>query len=92
MTQGRRGARTPAIAPPANPAICAAMLLDFETLRGIAIAAVALAALAWLADRRRMRRRDPDAVGWMPWTAVFFWALVVACVAGGLAVQAWIME
>jgi len=68
------------------------MLLDFETLRAIALAAVALAALAWLADRRRMRRRDPDAVGWMPWTAVFFWALVVACVAGGLAVQAWIME
>ena len=65
-------------------------LFDFSTLRAIALTAVALAALAWLADRRRMRRRDPDAVGWMPWTAVFFWALVVACVAGGLAVQAWV--
>ena len=65
-------------------------MLGLENLRAIALTAVALAALAWLADRRRMRRRDPDAVGWMPWTAVFFWALVVACVAGGLAVQAWV--
>ena len=65
-------------------------LLDFPTLRAIALAAVALAALAWLADRRRMRRRDPHVVRWIPWARVFFWALVVACVAGGLAVQAWV--
>ncbi|MCA1662516.1 MAG: hypothetical protein LC648_10375 [Novosphingobium sp.] len=48
------------------------MPFDFDTLRAIALAATALAATAWLADRRRIRRRDPDAVGWMPWTAVFF--------------------
>lgn len=34
--------------------------------------AVLVAAWAWFADRRRMRRSDPDAVGFMPWTTVFF--------------------
>ncbi|MFA7602580.1 MAG: hypothetical protein WCY29_06185 [Novosphingobium sp.] len=39
------------------------------------IAAVALAAFAWLADRRRTRRSAPDAVGFMPWTTLFFWSV-----------------
>lgn len=44
-----------------------------------------VAVAAWFADRRRMRRADPDAVGFMPWTTVFFWALLAACLllAGG---------
>jgi hypothetical protein len=41
------------------------------------LAAVALALIAWLADRRRARRADPDAVGFMPWTSLFFWAAFV---------------
>lgn len=52
--------------------------------------AVAVAALAWLADRRRMRRSDPDAVGFMPWTSVFFWAVLVALVTLGLAIREWL--
>ncbi|MGH6744158.1 hypothetical protein EDF58_101909 [Novosphingobium sp. PhB57] len=40
--------------------------------------AVALAAVAWLGDRRRMKRRDLDRVGFMPWTPVFFFALMAA--------------
>lgn len=40
--------------------------------------AVALAVLAWLGDRRRMKRRDLDRVGFMPWTSVFFFALLAA--------------
>jgi hypothetical protein len=38
-------------------------------------AAVLIAAVAWLADRRRLRRSDPDAVGFMPWTTLFFWSV-----------------
>ena len=66
------------------------MLSDFATLRAIGIAATLIAALAWWGDRRRVRRSNLDAVGWMPWTPVFFVALMVACVALGLAVRAWL--
>jgi hypothetical protein len=41
-----------------------------ELLAGGGIA-VAIALIAWFADRRRMRRSDPDDVGFMPWTSVF---------------------
>jgi hypothetical protein len=50
--------------------------------------AVAVAIIAWFGDRRRMRRSQPDAVGFMPWTGVFFWALLAAIVLLGLAVKA----
>ena len=56
-----------------------------------AIGAVAAGVAAWasLADRRRVRRSDPDAVGFMPWTPIFFVALLTACVTLGLAARAW---
>ena len=60
-----------------------------QFLAGGGIAA-AIALIAWLADRRRMRRSDPDAVGFMPWTAVFFWAVLVALATLGLALRAWV--
>lgn len=55
----------------------------------LALAAVALAVIAWLGDWRRTRRAAPDAVGCMPWTAVFMAALLVAVVTGALAVLTW---
>lgn len=59
-------------------------------LAGFGALAVAIAVVAWLADRRRMRRSNPDAVGWMPWTGVFFWALLGSCVLLGLAAREWL--
>jgi hypothetical protein len=54
--------------------------------------AVTLAALAWIADHRRMRRSDPDAVGFMPWTGIFFWALLAACTFLGPAAKEWFIS
>ena len=52
-------------------------------------AAAAVALLARWADLRRLRRRNPDAVGFMPWTAIYFIALFVACIALGIAARDW---
>ena len=65
------------------------MLSDFTTMRAIGLAAAMIAALAWWGDRRRIRRRQLDAVGWMPWTPVFFASLMIACIALGLAARNW---
>ena len=59
-------------------------------MRAIGIVAALIAALAWWGDRRRVRRRNLDAVGWMPWTPVFFVALMVAVIGLGLAAKAWV--
>lgn len=54
-----------------------------------AATAVAIAVIAWLADRRRMRRTDPDAVGFMPWTTLYFWAAFVAVILLAVGAKAW---
>jgi hypothetical protein len=53
------------------------------------LAAALTAGVAWLGDHRRARRRDPDAVGFMPWTPIFLLATVLACVLLGLAARSW---
>lgn len=55
----------------------------------VGLCAALLAATARWADLRRLRRSDPDAVGFMPWTGIFFIALFVACVKLGVAARAW---
>lgn len=57
--------------------------LDAEWLpwAEVAGAAVVVAIIAWWAERRRMRRSDPDAVGFMPWGTVFVLALFVVLIA-----------
>ena len=49
-----------------------------------------LAVLAWWGDRRRINRSNPDAVGWVPWRDIAFWASVLAIVALVVAVQHWV--
>jgi hypothetical protein len=61
-----------------------------EELLTAGVVAALIAVVAWWSDRRRTRRKDPDAVGFMPWTGVFFAALVVAIVLLGLAGRAWL--
>lgn len=64
---------------------------DFPTMLAITgAAALCIAAVAWAGDKRRMRRTNPDAVGFMPWTGLFFWALLAACILLGLAARTWL--
>ncbi len=52
--------------------------------------ATLIAATAWIGDRRRLTRRQLDRVGFMPWTAIFFWSLLAAVLLLGLAARGWI--
>ena len=65
------------------------MVGDAAWLGALGASAAAVALAATLADRRRIRRTDLDRVGFMPWTAIYFVALLVACVTLGLAARAW---
>ena len=49
-----------------------------------------LAALAWWGDHRRVRRRNFDRVGWMPWTKLFFASLLIGGTLMMMALQGWI--
>lgn len=60
---------------------------DIDPLAIAGTFAAVLALVAWLGDRRRNRRKNPDAVGFMPWTSVFFFALFTACILLGLAAR-----
>ena len=49
--------------------------------------ALTVALIAWWGERRRTRRADPDAVGFMPWGTVFVLALFTVLIAGILALR-----
>lgn len=51
-------------------------------------AAAAVALVAALADRRRMKRRDLDRPGVMPWALIQVLAMLVAAVLAALALKA----
>ncbi len=64
---------------------------DFSSwLAMIAAAALALAGFAWWRDHRRRHRSEPDAVGPVPWTSVFFFAMLVGVVSLSTAVKLWL--
>lgn len=52
--------------------------------------AVALAVVAWWGDRRRRNRRNLDRVGCMPWTGLFFLALLAAVILLGVSAKLWL--
>lgn len=62
----------------------------FWTLLLPAVGAVVLALAAWRADRRRMQRSDPDAVGMLPWRDVAFWSTFAAVLLLGAALRQWV--
>ncbi len=49
-----------------------------------------LAVLSVVAERRRLRRNRIDAVGFMPWTAVFFLAFFPGITLLALGVMGWL--
>ncbi len=53
------------------------------------LACVTLAIVAGFGDRRRLRRSNLDAVGFMPWQSIAFWTSLVASVLLGLAAHDW---
>ncbi|KQM22449.1 hypothetical protein ASE73_14550 [Sphingomonas sp. Leaf24] len=53
----------------------------------IAGVAAMLFAVSVLAERRRTLRRDPDRVGWMPWTLVQLIAVLLAVFSVAMALK-----
>ncbi len=66
------------------------MDVSITTLTASGFAALALAIVAWLGDHRRS---DPEAVGFMDWTTLSFFALFIAVLlllGLGLAAREWV--
>lgn len=51
--------------------------------------AFAVASAAVWAERRRLRRKNLDAVGFMPWTAIYLTSFLAAIVLFGLTAREW---
>lgn len=60
---------------------------DAEEVAWLAAACLLLAIVALLADRRRLKRRHIDSVGWMPWNGIFFAAAFAAAGLGAAAAR-----
>jgi hypothetical protein len=65
---------------------------DWVRFLSFALGAIALSVIGWWRDSRRKRRSDPDAVPWMPWRDVAFWASFAALLMLGAAFQAWLVS
>ncbi|PLK25594.1 hypothetical protein C0V78_00795 [Novosphingobium sp. TH158] len=67
--------------------------LDDDRVRWLllpGLLALGLAAFAWWRDYRRRHRTNPDAVGVIDWTTLFFWTLLIGCVLLVAALKSWL--
>lgn len=64
-----------------------ALIWQYHATAGVL--ALLLAAYAVWAERRRLRRTNLDAVGFMPWTVVYLVSFLAAIVLMGLAAREW---
>ena len=63
---------------------------DATLLALVAGGLLLLAAVAAFAERRRVKRKAIDAVGWVPWLTVFFLAFFPGVILMVLAVKGWL--
>ena len=56
-------------------------------LWGWCAAAVVMAGVSTWAERRRADRRDPDRVGFMPWSLLLILSIIVAAVLAAVALK-----
>lgn len=60
---------------------------EFHLWAAIAAAAVIVALISVLADRRRHQRKSIDDVGFMPWTGISVAAMMIGLVSIALAIK-----
>ncbi len=63
------------------------LFLDDHLWVVIASAAALVAAISMLADRRRHKRTDLEDVGFMPWTGISIFAILVTVLATAFAIK-----
>ncbi len=63
------------------------MMTQVELYWAIAASALVVALACGLADWRRSRRRNLDAVGWVPWTFIQIIAIIVVLAASAAALH-----
>jgi hypothetical protein len=56
----------------------------------VGITSLTISIIAWFGDRRRMRRSNPDAVGFMPWRDLAFCASILSLATLGIAAREWL--
>ena len=63
-------------------------MVDQSALWIVAALFAGVAALAFVADHSRAKRRDLDKVGWVPWNLVQIFAIIAAAAAIAFAIKA----